>query len=161
MKRIANMMDARMPDPPSVGEFEAVLRNLIRAPEDTVDALLGEIPTEGEPKKLCAHYKSAVRAFLEYRDVCAARNAHYSSLDECLLGWARWVVDVKELYVDPDVREKAMLKRTELAGTEPYIFLHPGILLTGDSYRPFSEPLPARWVGSHRHFFPVRFGGGS
>ena len=126
MKRIANLMDARMPDPPSVEEFESILRNLLSAPDDTTDALLGEIRAEGEPKKMCALYKTALRAFLEYRDLCAARNAQYSSLDDCLLGWARWVVDVNELYVDPDVRAQALQKRTELAGTDykvrgPYV----------------------------------------
>jgi hypothetical protein len=40
MKRVALMLDATMPDPPSVGEFVEALRTLIEHPEDTVDALL-------------------------------------------------------------------------------------------------------------------------
>ena len=85
--------------PPSVGQVEEVLRNLMKAPLETADALLGEIPTDtSEPKKMCAHYMTAVRAFLEFCDVCKAHEAQYGSLDECLVGWARWVVDVKELY---------------------------------------------------------------
>ena len=95
-----------------------VLRNLIEKPEETVDALLGDIPTEGEPKQMCAHYKSAVRAFLEYMEVCTAHNAQHACLDECLLGWARWAVDVKELYADPKVRARALQQRTDLAGKQ-------------------------------------------
>ena len=43
MKRIAVMMDAGMPDPPSVGQLEDVLRKLVKVPEKTVDALPGDI----------------------------------------------------------------------------------------------------------------------
>ena len=74
MKRIALMMDAGMPDPPSVDEFIGVLRNVMQSPEDNTDALLGEISTTtAKARKLCNKYKSAVRAFLDYVALCEAQ----------------------------------------------------------------------------------------
>ena len=82
MKRVANLLDTQQPNPPSVAEGEGVLRSIMAAPQESVDALVGHIPgAETEEKKMCSHYKSAVRAFLEFLEVCALNNVSYASLD--------------------------------------------------------------------------------
>ena len=87
MKRIANLLDSQQPEPPTVVEVEKTPRTMVTAPSDTVDALLGHIEDdEGKQKDMNKHYKTAVKAFLEYLDVCAANNVSYETLDECFVG---------------------------------------------------------------------------
>jgi hypothetical protein len=51
MKRMANMLDAGLPNPPTVVQFEGVLKNVVKPPEDNVDALLGDIPDARDEEK--------------------------------------------------------------------------------------------------------------
>ena len=91
MKRIANLLDSQQPTPPTVAEVKKTLRTMIEAPSATVDALLGHIEDEkAEKREMNKHYKTAVKAFLQYLDVCAAE-----TLDECFVGWARWNIKCK------------------------------------------------------------------
>ena len=103
MKRAAILLDSQQPNPPKVEEVIGVLRGLIMAPKNTVDALLGDIQDDEEKRKdMCTHYKTAVRAFLEYYDLYMSNGTTIGSLDEFLSGWARWCIKPEELYVSEE-----------------------------------------------------------
>jgi hypothetical protein len=116
MKRIANLLDSQQPNPPSVAEVEKTLRTMIEAPAETVDALLGHIEDEkAEKREMNKHYKTAVKAFLEYLDVCAANNVSHETLDECFVGWARWTIKTEEQFASVEAREACNAKKKEIA----------------------------------------------
>ena len=60
----------------------------------------------------------AVRAFLEYVQLCAKRNVKHESLDECLVGWGRWCIRVEEMETSEEAREACLAKKKEIAGEE-------------------------------------------
>ena len=116
MKRIANLLDSQQPELPTIAEVEKTLRTMLTAPSETVDALLGHIEDDqAEKKDMNKHYKTAVKAFLEYLDVCAANNVSYETLDECLVGWARWTIKSEEQYASAEVREACNAKKQAIA----------------------------------------------
>ena len=99
MKRVAILLDSQQADPRAMDVVKQALRGMMSAPKETVDALLGHMPNQpGETKDYSKHYQVAVRAFLEYLEVCAKRNVSFSSLDECLVGWGRRCIRVEEMY---------------------------------------------------------------
>ena len=159
MKRIANLLDSQQPTPPSVAEVEKTLRTMIEAPSATVDALLGHIEDEkAEKREMNKHYKTAVKAFLEYLDICAANNVSFETLDDCFVGWARWTIKTEELFASAEARDTWNVKKQEKARAGAKIRNMPAasfVTYANDMarvYRHVCAPLPRIIPSSEKQF---------
>jgi hypothetical protein len=83
-----------------------------------VDALLGSLPTGGENEDLGPKNHAALKCFLEYIDVCNRHGVVFASLDEVLVGWARWCIDARELFKTQQEADAWVKTRQEKAGKD-------------------------------------------
>ena len=126
MKRIANLMDASLPAPPTAADFTLVIQNAHSGTTD-VDPLLGEAAGPASPKRSGTNSteKAGVACFLDYVAVCAAHSVTHDTLDSLFMGWARWVVDAKHLAESPDQVETLLAARKTKAGANFRVYAMP------------------------------------
>ena len=80
--------------------------------------------------KNCATSTKVRCAFLDYVDLCEGHSAKYPSLDEMLVGWAKWSVSANDLYDTPEERAECLLKRSAKAGEDHKIRSMPATSFT-------------------------------
>ena len=128
MKRTANLIDASLPRPPTVAVFTEELLQWQQRMKDTAgpDPLHGEMfAAPARPTGTVKSEHAAVKCFLEFAQFCNHKDVQYHDLDQMFLGWARWVINPRELFQDAQQQEQCRARRREQAGQDFRVWAMP------------------------------------
>jgi hypothetical protein len=105
-----------------------------------------------------SHYRTAVRAFLEYLEVCHENKVDHASLDDCFVGWARWSLRPTDLFATPEAQQACTAVREQKAGKTfklrcmPVASFVTNLNDTARVYKQFAGTLPVVVTSSLKQF---------
>ena len=135
-KRISNMLDAALRPPPSIEEFMAVIAALLEVPaaNTNIDSLFGEAfdgSVSAKPRGTVCVGKAACKAIATFHKLCKDKNKVYETLDDFMVGFAKWVLSVEVLADTEEQRHLIGQQRRTLCGnTYPVYNISPTTMRT-------------------------------